>query len=155
MIRLHLVVSDGHNVSTKWRCGGDVGGRISTNVPRIFYVAILLFSVALSNSFELNTLVFSMLPSLETNCCCINSPPLSLENFFRFISLCFLINLYNHHAPMATNKPKPRLIPRMMASLLFLLDLHLKFPGIFSQSYPFPQWLLPSALASSHSSIST
>ena len=111
MIRLHLVVSDGHNVSTKWRCGGDVGGRISTNVPRIFYVAILLFSVALSNSFELNTLVFSMLPSLETNCCCINSPPLSLENFFRFISLCFLINLYNHHAPMATNKPKPRLIP--------------------------------------------
>ena len=70
----------------------------------------LKFSVAFFSSFEVNTFVFSMLPSVEVNCCFNNKPPLRLNNFLLpMIFLCFLINLHNRKATAKTiiSTPKP------------------------------------------------
>ena len=71
----------------------------------------LNWSVAVSNSFELNNFVFWTLCSLEDNCC-NNKPPFLLKNFFlSWISLLLFITLYNHHMLTSRDNP-PRLAPK-------------------------------------------
>lgn len=93
----------------------------STNIPLYTVpwppcpstLSMLKFSVAFSNSFELNIFVCSTLPWVEINCCCNNKPPFRSKNFFlRLILLCLLNNLYRqYNPPIDINVTKPITIP--------------------------------------------